>query len=193
MKLFSCESCQQTVFFESVSCTKCGHNLGFIADRLRVCALEPATETDGWRVVGESSGAVYRFCQNQVAHGVCNWLISSSDDGPFCRACRLNHIIPNLGTSQAKTAWHRVEEAKRRVLYTLFALRPPGRVQGRQSRRSGVRVPRGVARSRRGARPYRAQRRGHHDQHRRGGRLLPRKDAGADGRALPDAPGPLPP
>lgn len=151
MKLFSCQSCQQMVFFENVSCTSCGHVLGFAPDRGVVCALEPvaagtdATAAGLWRVCGQedpraakgspSDSTLYRQCRNQTEHAVCNWLIPSSDPADLCRACRLNHTIPNLGSTgpqggqapdlKAKDAWHRLEMAKRRLIYALLELGLP--------------------------------------------------------------------
>lgn len=137
MKLFSCQSCQQIVFFESVSCTKCGHALAFAPDRALMCALEPGAAAGTWMVVGDDAGdsASYRQCKNQIDQGVCNWLIPGSEGGDYCRACRLNHIIPNLGATETKQAWARLEGAKRRVLYTLFELRLP--VESRVERPDG--------------------------------------------------------
>jgi hypothetical protein len=43
----------------------------------------------------------------------------------YCLSCRLNHTIPDLGVPGAKEAWHRLEIAKRRLLYTLLDLDLP--------------------------------------------------------------------
>jgi hypothetical protein len=67
----------------------------------------------------------YRLCRNYTAHAVCNWAIPTGDGNPYCRACRLNHMIPNLADAHAKEAWHRMEMAKRRLLYALMALGLP--------------------------------------------------------------------
>ena len=32
MKLFRCDHCGHTIYFENVSCTNCGHRLGFIPE-----------------------------------------------------------------------------------------------------------------------------------------------------------------
>jgi len=111
------------VFFENVTCTKCGHALGFAPERGVMCALDP--EPPLWRAVSHEDGPRYRLCRNQIEHGVCNWLVPDSDSEDYCQACRLNHIIPNLASPDAKPAWHRLEVAKRRLLYTLFALGLP--------------------------------------------------------------------
>lgn len=114
MNIFACGVCEQTVFFESVMCTRCGATLAFRPDtRAMVAATPGSTPTD------------YRLCRNYVEHAVCNWAVPAADDNPYCRACRLNHLIPNLGDAHAKDAWHRMELAKRRLLYTVLALGLP--------------------------------------------------------------------
>lgn len=156
MKLFACRACQQTLFFESVQCTRCGRGLAFLPDQGTVCAIElapaplsgatppagqraAASLADGaptWRVIGDDSERRYRLCQNNVEHGVCNWGVEATDANPYCVACRLNHMIPNLATPKVKDAWHALEVAKRRVLYTLYELGLP--VEGRAERPDGL-------------------------------------------------------
>lgn len=110
MNIFACDKCEQTVYFESVACTRCGAALAFLPDR---------------RVVATPDPAAYRLCRNSTEHAVCNWAVPVADDSPYCRSCRLNHLIPNLSAPQAKEAWHRMELAKRRLLYTVLALGLP--------------------------------------------------------------------
>src|SRR6202040_3123541 len=43
----------------------------------------------------------------------------------FCRSCRLTRVIPNLSREEHWAAWYRLEVAKRRLMYTLLALRLP--------------------------------------------------------------------
>jgi hypothetical protein len=69
-----------------------------------------------------AKGARYRLCRNGTEFGACNWAVPIADDDPFCRACRLNEIIPNLSKPHSLEAWQRVERAKRRCIYTLFEL-----------------------------------------------------------------------
>jgi hypothetical protein len=132
MKLFSCQKCQQIVFFESVACTRCGHTLAYLPDRQVVGAIEvqdpaaPITLATHWKTLAKSPGADwYRLCRNSSEHGVCNWAFPADEDGEYCFACRLTRTIPNLTVAGAKEAWHRLEIAKRRLLYTLLALELP--------------------------------------------------------------------
>jgi hypothetical protein len=115
-----------------VKCTRCGHVLAFLPDRLVVSALEPEAkpssqpDADVWRALAaEAAGARYRLCRNSTEHGVCNWAVPADDADAYCRACRLNHMIPNLADAKALESWHRIEIAKRRLLHTLLKLGLP--------------------------------------------------------------------
>jgi hypothetical protein len=147
MKLFACQSCQQILYFESMHCTKCGHALAYLPDRTAVCAIEPVAAASSalangaeppkvWRVATDPDGQLYRMCRNHTEHGVCNWAIPAEDGHEYCLACRLNHMIPNLEKPETKQAWHRLEVAKRRVLYTLFELGLP--VEAKSERPNGI-------------------------------------------------------
>src|SRR5689334_25046854 len=97
MKLFHC-ACRQLLFFESVTCIRCGRALAFLPDRQQVAALEP--HEGGWRVAEES--ARYRLCRNYTEQAVCNWAIPADEAGDYCRSCRLDQVIPNLAHAGAK-------------------------------------------------------------------------------------------
>ncbi len=107
MRNFSCDACGQTLYFESVRCVKCGQDLAYLPDEERVAAIDPKK---------------YRLCANSVAYGVCNWAVPLADPNKLCRACRMNEVIPNLSQPGRQEGWHRLENAKRRLLYTLEAL-----------------------------------------------------------------------
>jgi hypothetical protein len=130
MKIFSCAACGQTLFFENSQCTKCGHALAFLPDRALLSAIEPANgpESAGLfvalaPVVGK--GIRYRQCGNQIDHAACNWAVPEGDPQRYCRACRLNQLIPNLANPGARAAWEKLESAKRRLIYTLIGLGLP--------------------------------------------------------------------
>jgi hypothetical protein len=126
MKLFSCV-CGQLLFFESVMCTRCKRTLAFLPDRGIVAAVE--ADRDGlWRNAlnnSEDRGPRYRPCRNGREFEVCNWTVPAAERDEYCRACRLNQVIPNLSDPQARKAWHKLEIAKRRLMYTLMDLELP--------------------------------------------------------------------
>lgn len=129
MKLFACPACQQTVHFENSQCTKCHHQLAYLPDRATMTALE-AVEGDvegRFVALGLPAGqGYYRRCGNQIEYDACNWALPESESQQrFCLACRLNEVIPNLEDSNAKQAWIKLEQSKRRLIYTLLQLGLP--------------------------------------------------------------------
>ncbi len=133
MKLFTCQRCHQIVFFESVACTRCGATLAYLEDRRVVAAIQPVGEPAPdrrWTLLEPPAGpqkgaAAYRLCRNSTDHEVCNWAVPADSGDEYCLPCRLNHVIPNLSDPAAAQAWHRLEIAKRRVIYTLLHLELP--------------------------------------------------------------------
>jgi hypothetical protein len=129
MKVFSCAACGQAIFFDNVRCTKCGRGLAFLPDLGIMSSFESVDGPGATTRTGEfaatapaAKGALYRMCRNAIDHEACNWGVPASEDQPFCKACRLNEIIPNLSSPHSLEAWQRVERAKRRCIYTLLQL-----------------------------------------------------------------------
>jgi hypothetical protein len=126
MKVFHCDSCGSLIFFENVKCVHCGHTLGFLPfPPGKLSALEPGTDGN-WRKLSPGlTDQFYRQCANSLQHQVCNWMISITDPNPFCVSCRLNELIPNLSAPGNLERWHKLEIAKRRVIYTIMRLGLP--------------------------------------------------------------------
>jgi len=110
MKLFACDHCQQTLYFENSRCVSCGKTL----------AYRPETAQLGTLKQGD------RRCRNAAEHDACNWL-TSTPDAEYCKSCELSAVIPDLTDPANDQAWRRIEAAKRRLLYTLYALKLPVR------------------------------------------------------------------
>ena len=125
MKTFHC-TCGQLIFFQNVSCVNCRRQLGFLPHSLTLTSLDPA-ESGLWRpTTKEAQGSLYKKCLNYEKESVCNWMVSEQDhDTEFCVSCRLNEIIPDLSIETNRNLWARVEDAKRRLIYTLIGLRLP--------------------------------------------------------------------
>jgi len=105
-------------------------------------ALEPVENLDAeslpmWRDV--KSGAEYRRCFNDTEYHVCNWLVTSAQEN-VCLACNLNDTMPDVDSSyranRRRRWWGRMEQAKRRLIYTLLALGLP--VDGKAEHSSGL-------------------------------------------------------
>ncbi len=123
MKLFSCPSCDQVVFFNNVLCERCNHALGYEPRTNRVLALEP-TGTDFVSVGRGSDGSHWRYCDN-YQYGVCNWLVPAESSELLCLADRHNMMVPDLSNPDNQALWAKMEAAKHRLFYTLLRLQLP--------------------------------------------------------------------
>ena len=102
MKLFACPNCGNRLYFENAQCLACGGSLLYDPDKA------------GFVLAGGSAMA----CTN-ADESACNWIADAG--GPFCRACALNSTIPDLSVDGNRRRWTRVEAAKKRALYSLYA------------------------------------------------------------------------
>ena len=124
MKVFRCDHCRQLVFFENFRCVACDHPLAFLPDLRVVGSLDPAGEGRFTSPIARSAPA-YRLCANYLSNDVCNWAVPADDPDPLCASCRLTSVIPDLDVPGHREKWYKVEVAKRRLVYTLMALRLP--------------------------------------------------------------------
>ncbi|WP_119168194.1 zinc-binding metallopeptidase family protein [Algihabitans albus] len=122
MKLFACQNCGQTLYFENTHCEQCGYRLGYLSNKTLLSALEQETE-GRWRSLADPGDAV-RFCIN-ADFGACNWLVPAGSEDSFCGACKLNRTTPNLDVSENLLLWQRLETAKHRLVYALLRLKLP--------------------------------------------------------------------
>jgi hypothetical protein len=125
MKVFRCDHCRQLVFFENVRCVSCGHPLAYLPDIGVVGSLDPAEGGLFKSPLSRAAAGGYRLCANYVTNDVCNWAIPADDPDPLCRSCRITTVIPDLDVPGHREKWYKVEIAKRRLLYTLLALKLP--------------------------------------------------------------------
>jgi hypothetical protein len=127
MKLFTCQSCGQSLYFENTLCERCNHRLGFLPDIMTLSALEP--DGDAWRTLADPPRTM-RFCDN-ATHDACNWLVDAGSDQTLCEACRHNQTIPDLSDPANLLQWQKIEIAKHRLFYSLmrFGLTFPDRTQ----------------------------------------------------------------
>src|SRR5206468_10857625 len=122
MKAFHCDHCGSLVFFENVQCVRCGRVLGFLPDIADLSAIEPEDGKVWLALAPAANERRYRQCENWQQQQVCNWLVPVEDANPFCRACRLNEVIPDLTVRGNRERWRKLEAAKRRIIYTLMRL-----------------------------------------------------------------------
>lgn len=138
MKRFRC-TCGQRVFFDNTECLACGRRLGFDPSALEVVSLEPR-DSEGGSDTGEGGGhgdaprgprfvtpegGEVGLCRNARDFANCNWVIPMPDPRDYCLSCGFNEIIPTLSVPGNLALWTKVEQAKRRLLYTLLTLGLP--------------------------------------------------------------------
>ncbi|MEM1080183.1 MAG: putative zinc-binding metallopeptidase [Pseudomonadota bacterium] len=124
MKRFICH-CANVLDFENSTCVQCKRSLGFLPDLLELAALEPAGGDDWLALHPAAEGRRYRRCRQSTAHQVCNWMVLADDPEPYCLACRLNEVIPNLDTPGNRALWLSIERRKHRLVYDLRRHRLP--------------------------------------------------------------------
>lgn len=125
MRDFYCQ-CGNAVFFRNTQCLKCGRRLGFAPEARMVTAIEPIG-AGRWQVpaAGQVQGRIYRLCDNDSRHQICNWLVPDDASHRLCRSCRLTRTIPDLGPPRHKELWAKLELDKRHLLYNLMQLGLP--------------------------------------------------------------------
>jgi hypothetical protein len=130
VRIFHCDHCRHLLFFENVRCVKCDHALAYLPDLGVIGSLEPAGEVPGgdrrWRTpILRGAGRTYKLCANYSVHNVCNWAMPADEPHSLCLSCRLTRVIPDPSRAAHKLSWCKLEVAKRRLVYTLAALRLP--------------------------------------------------------------------
>lgn len=113
------------MYFENSKCLQCGMELGFLQDLQLISPIE-RHDGEGWRALHAAADMrLYRKCRNYEEVSVCNWMLRADETNIFCRSCRLNQVIPNLGEPKNLILWRRIERAKRQLIYTLLELGLP--------------------------------------------------------------------
>lgn len=125
MRTFNC-CCGARVYFDSSRCLACGRALGFDTQSLDMVALEPGA--DG--TLHGNNGKRYRNCANQLSYGNCNWLVPADSGDSQCLSCNMNQVIPDLSKPDNLMLWSRVEEAKRRLIYSILRYQLPLEANG---------------------------------------------------------------
>lgn len=95
MRIFSCPSCGERLFFGNLACA-CGSQVAF----------DP--EADGYVPLGVP-------CANRGEIG-CEWV---AEQGGLCRSCAMTEVIPDAFHGENRWLWAEAEQAKRWVLANL--------------------------------------------------------------------------
>jgi hypothetical protein len=125
MKIFHCQSCTSSLYFENIRCLACGNDLGFCPDLQELSVITPAG-TGEWRAAAAPQGqGLYRKCAHFTDDAACNWMIPPGDSGDLCRSCALTRTMPDITTPDVRRCWIRLEAAKRRLYFGLAQLHLP--------------------------------------------------------------------
>jgi hypothetical protein len=122
LRVFSCDSCDQLVFFENADCLRCLHPLGFVLERRDLIALERLD--DGSFAEYRDPSSRWHRCRT-AATTACNWLVR--DRGGLCECCRLTRTRPADRDREGMAELVRAEKAKRRLIFQLAELGLPVR------------------------------------------------------------------
>jgi hypothetical protein len=112
--------CGATLFFHNTRCLQCERGVGFCPACRRMTALEP-NDGGGFRCGHATCRVPLAQCANYAVEQVCNWCVpaESAATDPLCQSCRLTTVIPDLSVPGNRGRWAALEQAKRRMLYTL--------------------------------------------------------------------------
>ena len=121
MRIFSCDSCGQLIFFDNSQCLGCGTPLGYvhaIRDVVALTQVAPDRFVDMATPIQSWQRCAYALTTS------CNWLIPEGSPQP-CQSCALTRFRP--GADEAKWADElvRAEMAKRRLIFQLAELGLP--------------------------------------------------------------------
>jgi hypothetical protein len=125
MKIFKCQNCGNTLYFNNDTCLSCGFMVGYVTELFTMSALTP--EGDHLRALADPDKP-YIFCHN-ASEAACNWLVPADSGEIFCLACRYNLTIPDLSVPDNHERWQKIEQAKKHLFYSLtrFELPIPSR------------------------------------------------------------------
>lgn len=111
MKRFACPTCGEEVHFRNNSCVHCATTLAFLPEPQSFTPAPPAI-----------------LCRNAKT-ALCNW--AADPVSGYCRACQHNRTVPDA--AEHGEPWAKIEQAKRRLFYSLIRWNLPTPVDGPQA------------------------------------------------------------
>lgn len=121
MRLYTCQYCALTLYFDNAFCVRCGSTLGYWAETDTLAVLEPvqggASLFTSWSVPGRRLAR----CAN-ARFDVCNWMVDADAGAIFCTACRHNRVVPDETSAAGRTGWRKLEAAKHRLFAAFHRL-----------------------------------------------------------------------
>jgi hypothetical protein len=121
MRLFACNRCGNRLYFENTKCERCGFAVGFLQSTMTMTTVRNSHK--GLRALNGRPETL-TYCANHQ-YDVCNWLIPAGQDNAYCKACSLNHTIPDLDCYENIALWRKMELAKHWLVYSLMRFNLP--------------------------------------------------------------------
>jgi len=116
MRRYTCPNCANEVHFRNTECVNCRSRLGYVPERDQV--FSTAAADTRWH----DGASVYTACANRQVIA-CNWLVEEGDGDGHCLSCRHTLVIPDLSSADNRDHWAALEEAKRRLFYSIEKFR----------------------------------------------------------------------
>ncbi len=122
MERFRCE-CGNEIFYDSRFCEVCLRGVAFNPSTLKMAAFTSHESVD----ITFMNGYQAKKCSNWIDFDTCNWSLPGNSPENLCYACQFNRTIPNQNRVNSGMPvnffrWRKLEEAKKRTLYTLLSL-----------------------------------------------------------------------
>jgi hypothetical protein len=121
MRVFTCESCGQLIFFDNSRCLRCDAPLGYVHQQRDVVALRE--QADGRLVDLATPTGAWQRCATADLTG-CNWLVPAGN-AALCASCELTRTRPADSDEAGLTELVQSEMAKRRLVFQLAELGLP--------------------------------------------------------------------
>lgn len=121
MRLYTCQYCALTLYFDNAFCVRCGSTLGYWAETDTLAVLEPVQRENGLFTSWSVPGRRLRRCANS-RFDVCNWLVDADGGSAFCTACRHNRVVPDENSIPGRLGWRKLEAAKHRLFAAFHRL-----------------------------------------------------------------------
>ena len=116
MRRYSCPNCSNEVHFRNSRCVSCDSKLGYVPARDQVFYTTPDN------VQWHDGPTAYNACANRDVIG-CNWLVEDGLAEDHCLSCSHTLVIPDLSLPENRDRWAALEEAKRRLFYSIVKFR----------------------------------------------------------------------
>ncbi|MEP3437449.1 MAG: putative zinc-binding metallopeptidase [Hoeflea sp.] len=112
MRRYACPNCSNEVHFRNSECVNCQSRLGYVPawDQMFYSRPDETQWHDG--------ATVYKACANRQEI-FCNWLVEDGVEDEHCLSCRHTLVIPDLSANENRDHWAALEEAKRRLFYSI--------------------------------------------------------------------------